>query len=113
MLTSRDLQEMLQVDRSTIYRMAEAGSLPAVKVGRQWRFPEAAIERWLVSGNGSKKDSRPLEPDDRTALAPSSCVQPIIDVLADMLGVMLVVTDMRGIPLTNVSNPCGLFSAVA
>ncbi|GBD85090.1 helix-turn-helix domain protein [bacterium BMS3Abin02] len=113
MLTSKELQELLQVDRSTIYRMAEAGSLPAVKVGRQWRFPEAAIERWLISGHQGTGRPRAVEPDDGAALAPSSCIQPIIDLLADILGVMLVVTDMHGVPITDVSNPCGLFDAVA
>lgn len=113
MLTSKELQELLQVDRSTIYRMAEAGSLPAVKVGRQWRFPEAAIERWLISANAGTGESRAVEPDDGSVLAPGSCVQPIIDLLADMLGVMLVVTDMHGVPITDVSNPCGLFNTVA
>lgn len=110
MLTSKDLQEMLQVDRSTIYRMAEAGSIPAVKVGRQWRFPQAAIDRWLTSGK-EQEDISPV--GDQKLLAPSSCIQPVIDVIAEMLGVMLVVTDMHGIPITEVANPCGLFSTVA
>jgi len=113
MLTSKELQELLQVDRSTIYRMAEAGSLPAVKVGRQWRFPEAAIERWLASGNDENGGPLAVEVDAGSDLAPSSCIQPIIDLLADMLGVMLVVTDMHGVPITEVANPCGLFNAVA
>ncbi|MCA9925804.1 MAG: helix-turn-helix domain-containing protein, partial [Anaerolineales bacterium] len=39
MLTAKDIQALLQVDRSTVYRMAEAGRIPAIKVGRQWRFP--------------------------------------------------------------------------
>lgn len=38
-LTARDVQDLIRVDRSTIYRMAESGRLPAIKVGRQWRFP--------------------------------------------------------------------------
>jgi excisionase family DNA binding protein len=108
MLTSRDLQDMLQVDRSTIYRMAEAGTIPAVKVGRQWRFPGAAIERWLVT-----PDEVTDKAVEASALAPVSCVQPITEVLADILGVMLVVTDMEGVPVTEVANPCGLFDTIA
>ena len=38
-LTSQEMQDLINVDRSTVYRMAEDGRLPAVKVGRQWRFP--------------------------------------------------------------------------
>ena len=42
-LTAKDLQDLIRVDKSTIYRMAEDGRLPAVKVGRQWRFPEREV----------------------------------------------------------------------
>jgi excisionase family DNA binding protein len=108
MLTSKDLQELLQVDRSTIYRMAEAGALPAVKVGRQWRFPEVAIRSWLA--RGKQADSSESTPE---RLAFASLIKPAMDVMAETLGVMLVLTDMEGIPLTEVSNPCGLFSTVA
>ncbi|MFZ0492754.1 MAG: PocR ligand-binding domain-containing protein [Acidimicrobiia bacterium] len=104
MLTSRDLQEMLHVDRSTIYRMAEAGSLPGVKVGRQWRFSEDAVKEWLGEGKRSEAPTRRVFP---------SSIKPVIDVIAEMLGVMLVLTDMDGVPVTTVSNPCGLFTAVA
>ncbi|MDH3251066.1 MAG: helix-turn-helix domain-containing protein, partial [Acidimicrobiia bacterium] len=51
MLTTKDLQQLLHVDRSTIYRMAESGQLPAMKVGRQWRFPADRIDRWLEDRN--------------------------------------------------------------
>ncbi|HKZ25894.1 MAG TPA: helix-turn-helix domain-containing protein [Acidimicrobiia bacterium] len=47
LLTTKAVQQLLNVDRSTIYRMAEAGRLPAIKVGRQWRFHTEAIEQWL------------------------------------------------------------------
>ena len=39
-LTTGDLQGLIKVDKPTIYRMAEGGRLPAIKVGRQWRFPK-------------------------------------------------------------------------
>ncbi len=47
LLTPKEMQTLLQVDRSTIYRMAEAKRLPAIKVGKQWRFPADAVEKWL------------------------------------------------------------------
>ena len=56
-LTARDVQELIRVDRSTIYRMAESGRLPAIKVGRQWRFPADAVHAWLAAcGNGADGD---------------------------------------------------------
>jgi excisionase family DNA binding protein len=107
MLTSHDLQDLLHVDRSTIYRMAESGRLPAMKVGRQWRFPEEAIRRWLAGDT----ETTPSIPNGRGDLPPS--LKPALDVIAEMLGVMLVVSDMDGVPLADASNSCGLFDVVA
>ena len=90
------------MDRSTIYRMAESGRLPAIKVGRQWRFPAGAIEAWLeASGNAS---------DNPHAV---SAAQEVTDLFADLYSVMVIVTDIAGNPITDVSNPCGYYSAVS
>jgi len=118
LLTAKELQEILQVDRSTIYRMAESGRLPAVKVGRQWRFPSEQINRWLdiqeqsiptPSGNGSRA---PASDDSLESLLPSEYVDDLADILGELLGVMVVVTDMDGRPISNAANPCGLFEAI-
>ena len=47
MLTAKDMQELLKVDRSTIYRMAEAGRMQAIKVGKKLRFPEDQLALWF------------------------------------------------------------------
>jgi len=39
--------KMLNVSRSTIYRWINDGSIPAIKVGKQWRFEREKIEEWL------------------------------------------------------------------
>ncbi len=108
MLTALEMQDLLQVDRSTIYRMAGAGKLPAIKVGRQWRFPADQVHAWLGDQAPAAAGAAPAP--DAGAL-PVSCIQPLADLAADLLGVMAVVTDMNGYPLTEVSNPCGLFAA--
>lgn len=46
-LTTEELLEYLQVNLRTVYRMIKAGRLPAVRVGRQWRFRKSDIEAWL------------------------------------------------------------------
>ena len=46
-LTTREMQDLINVDRSTVYRMAEDGRLPGIKVGRQWRFPAARVAEQL------------------------------------------------------------------
>jgi excisionase family DNA binding protein len=110
-LTTRDLQDLIRVDKSTIYRMAEDGRLPAVKVGRQWRFPEAAVREMLghlPQPEPSRASNRPLI----EALDPTA-TQAVADLAADALGAMVVITGMDGQPLSDVANPCGLFGAVA
>ena len=105
--------------------MAESGRLPAIKVGKQWRFPADQVDSWLqtqatssipalMSAPATYEASAPtVENGDLAALLPIDCVQLIQDSHADLLGVMLVITDMQGNPVTQVSNPCGLFTAVS
>jgi excisionase family DNA binding protein len=126
MLTAKEMQDLLQVDRSTIYRMAEAGQLPAVKVGKQWRFPGDLVEGWLKNQTGpatssatedlrslSNIGSLPTANGDFAAMLPLDCVQLIQDAFAEALDVMLVVTDLDGQPITQVSNPCRLYELLA
>ncbi|MDW8072385.1 MAG: PocR ligand-binding domain-containing protein [Anaerolineae bacterium] len=122
MLTARDMQALLQVDRSTIYRMAEAGQLPAIKVGKQWRFPSDQVEQWLRERTIARFPGAQGVPtafpegvslrDDLAALLPLPCVQLIQDLFAELANVMVVVTDMEGNPVTKVSRPCGLFCVI-
>src|SRR5512139_3744885 len=46
-LTTDEVLEYLQVNLRTVYRLIKAGKLPAVRVGRQWRFRRADIDAWL------------------------------------------------------------------
>lgn len=125
MLTAREMEELLQVDRSTIYRMAEDGRLPAIKVGKQWRFPAEEVESQFnlhltpaLPAPGSTMYSQQAGPSGKegselACLLPLECVQLIQDTFAELLGVMLVVTDMNGQPILQPSHSCGLFEAVS
>lgn len=108
LLTAPQVAELLGVDRSTVYRMAADGRLPALKVGRQWRFPTDQITQLfeaLLPGPGI-----PTSPDQhRRRLSPATVdtriASAIIDLAAEALNVMMVVTDLDGRPLTDVANP--------
>lgn len=116
LLTTKQVQEIFRVDRSTIYRMAEDGRLPAVKVGRQWRFPSEHLEALL--GQSSEEGvvvtatADSSDPVSLSSVLPGDSAQAVADLAADLFGVMAVVTDMQGQALTNVANPCGYFTAV-
>src|SRR5687767_13605594 len=48
-LTTEEVLEYLQVNLRTVYRLIKAGKIPAVRVGRQWRFRKKDIDAWLDS----------------------------------------------------------------
>lgn len=99
LLTAQQVQKLLRVDKSTVYRMAGDGRLPAVKVGKQWRFPSQAIDR-LMGATRRESDGVTLD---------GAAAQSVVDVMAERLGVMMVVTDLDGEPVTSISNPCEWF----
>ena len=46
-LTTDEVLEYLQVNLRTVYRLIKAGKIPAVRVGRQWRFRKSDLDAWL------------------------------------------------------------------
>ena len=47
LLTLEELASYLRVTEKTVYRLLDKRSIPATKVGRQWRFDKAEIDDWL------------------------------------------------------------------
>ncbi len=37
----------LKIGKSTLYKMAREGKIPAVKIANQWRFRKEDIDKWL------------------------------------------------------------------
>jgi excisionase family DNA binding protein len=58
-LTTDEVLEYLQVNLRTVYRLIKAGKLPAVRVGRQWRFRRSDIDAWLEGGRVRAPGSAP------------------------------------------------------
>jgi excisionase family DNA binding protein len=111
LLTTRQLQNLLQVDRITIYRMLSDGRLHGFKVGGQWRFRRQEIEAWLQEQQSRLNGSDTLPPAGRSAAAnshvlPLSCIEAIQDVCAEALDIAAVTTDLDGSPLSSISNSC-------
>jgi len=70
-LTTEEVLEYLQVNLRTVYRLIKAGKIPAVRVGRQWRFRKRDIDAWLDSqrpraGDRLSADSGDHAPPART-----------------------------------------------
>jgi excisionase family DNA binding protein len=48
-LTTDEVLNYLQVNLRTVYRLIKSEKIPAVRVGRQWRFRKRDIDAWLES----------------------------------------------------------------
>ena len=51
-LTIGELSAYLKISKSTLYKLAQEGKVPAKKVGRHWRFHREGIDRWLQGRAG-------------------------------------------------------------
>ena len=69
-LTTEEVLEYLQVNLRTVYRLIKAGKIPAVRVGRQWRFRKRDIDGWL--------DSQRARGGSRQAAAPVAAARPAV-----------------------------------
>ena len=47
-LTVAEVASMMRVSKMTVYRLVHAGELSAVRVGRSFRVPEAAVRDYLA-----------------------------------------------------------------
>jgi len=60
-MTVQEVAKYLNMVPDTIYRKARAGEIPAVKMGKCWRFPKEILDSWLnkqaleFRGNGKKQ----------------------------------------------------------
>src|SRR5947199_4231412 len=70
-LTTEEVLEYLQVNLRTVYRLIKAGKIPAVRVGRQWRFRKRDIDAWLDSQR-PRDGARPSAPEAADTPAPTA-----------------------------------------
>jgi len=103
LLTTKQVQTLLKVDRTTVYRMLKDGRLPGVKVGHQWRFHSQDVETFL-SGKPQLTPQEPSSPINQLEAFPLSCIQSMQDVFAEMGGIGALTTNTEGVPLTKISN---------
>ena len=65
-LTTEEVLEYLQVNLRTVYRLIKAGKIPAVRVGRQWRFRKRDIDAWLDNQRTRGMANQPPAPAPAT-----------------------------------------------
>lgn len=47
MLTLKEVAEYLNVSENTVRRWSKMRQIPAIKIGRQWRYRKTDIDRWV------------------------------------------------------------------
>jgi excisionase family DNA binding protein len=100
-LTTRQTQDILKVDRITIYRMLNDGRLKGNKMGQQWRFLRTDVEN-LLSGLKNDDSGKPSEDGN----LPVHCLQTIQDLFSTVSEFSTVLIDLQGKPITETSNTC-------
>jgi excisionase family DNA binding protein len=112
LLTSKELQELLKVDRTTVYRMLKDGRLTGIKIGEQWRFSREEVNN-LLAGSPPPTASVPASPTPPSGtVLPLHCVQRIQQVFAEIADTAAVTTTASGEPLTQMSNSCRFCSLI-
>ena len=46
-LTLQEVAQFLRIHPSTVYRLLRKQTIPAFKVGSDWRFNQESVERWV------------------------------------------------------------------
>ena len=78
-LTTEEVLEYLQVNLRTVYRLIKAGKIPAVRVGRQWRFRKRDIDAWLDAQRPGNDRRAPIPDEWRGRAAETSRVLVVDD----------------------------------
>lgn len=59
-LKIHEVAQILKMHTNTVYKMCREGSLPCVKIGKEWRIDRAKFAKFMESGIGQKSDDRLL-----------------------------------------------------
>jgi excisionase family DNA binding protein len=92
-LTTTEVLEYLQVNLRTVYRLLKAGKLPAVRVGRQWRFRKADVDAWLERQRPSGRPAPAATP----APGPAPAVRRTVAAATPAITRVLVADDEESI----------------
>ena len=50
LLTTKETANYLKLHEITICKYAAEGKIPAIRIGRVWRFDKEAIDKWIEKG---------------------------------------------------------------
>jgi excisionase family DNA binding protein len=69
LLKTAEVASILGISKRTVCLWAECSELPALRIGKQWRFRRKAFFEWLERSEGLNYDSQAYEKPDRFGAA--------------------------------------------
>ena len=57
-MTTKELAKYLKFHEITVCKYAAAGRIPAIRIGRVWRFDKDVIDRWIAGGQQEPEASK-------------------------------------------------------
>ncbi len=67
LMTVEEVARYLRLKPQTIYKWAQEKRIPAVKLGKEWRFRKRILDEWLdgqILENQSDRNDKPLGPEE-------------------------------------------------
>jgi len=61
LLTPEEVSELFNLNVRQVKELARQGKIPAIKVGKLWRFPEDALRDWIENSTIYKNDQSEID----------------------------------------------------
>jgi excisionase family DNA binding protein len=49
-MTTKEMAKYLELHQIRTCQLSKAGKIPAIQIGRVWRFDKEAIDKWIAKG---------------------------------------------------------------
>ena len=65
-MTTKEVAKYLRLHEITVCKHAAEGKMPAVRVGRVWRFDKEAIDKWISGGDKKPQKNEKPKPVNKS-----------------------------------------------
>ena len=72
-ISAQDVSTRLRISLSTVHHLTRTGQIRAVKIGKQWRYSDNEIDRYLMSGFDFRKKVEERREVDRRIYPRINC----------------------------------------
>jgi excisionase family DNA binding protein len=62
-MTIEEVAAFLRIPSSSVYKLAQEGKIPSLKVGRHWRFHRTTLNQWVIEQASLAKNRPEQSPE--------------------------------------------------